>query len=592
MGWTAVDLQSFSTADRTVMTSRPVLALALGLVLIGSGAAAPLENATPAQVAQAVGYFIRFGHTNHTKLREADKSGALKILSDDIRKFQKFAGLKETGELDNATQAKLTEPRCGVKDNVGRAVRKTGRRKRWALHGSRWTAPTLNYSIENGPTSVNSQGATDDLLEDALNTWAREANINFRKVPKTQKGTHIEVKFAVGEHGDGDPFDDKGGTLAHAFFPIYGGDAHFDDAESWSINSKHGSNLYVAATHEFGHSLGLAHSQVNSMMSPWYQRPKNPAARDLLAQDDIDAIQKLYGKRNAAISPPPRLKKPGPEILPNGGAGVQRRWQVPTYHQPVYGGSVNQPRSYAGHRRGGYYPTQRAAPRRPYTFSWSNFGINFGQDMYSYITEDRRAETKAHGDAALCADGRLDAALMDRDTMYVFRGHSYWRLTETGVATGYPRNISAGWDGLPAPLDAALYHSATEHIYMFKGHRVWRFTENYTIEFGFPKPIAEVFPGMADGDLSAAFELGQPGRVYMIRGGQFWRPDSPAPRPLSEWPGMPDTIDAATRYSNGKTYFFSGQNYYRFDDVNLRVDNSSDIPFPRNTGQFWFLCRR
>lgn len=110
-------------------------------------------------------------------------------------------------------------------------------------------------------------------------------------------------RFETGEHGDGDPFDGPGGTLAHAYFPVYGGDAHFDDAEQWTINSARGTNLFQVAgklrcpfsnelkhnflilAHEFGHSLGLSHSDVRSaLMAPFY-RGYDPVFR--LDSDDI-----------------------------------------------------------------------------------------------------------------------------------------------------------------------------------------------------------------------------------------------------------------------------------------------------------------
>ena len=72
------------------------------------------------------------------------------------------------------------------------------------------------------------------------------------------------------------------------------GDAHFDDAERFTTGTSNGINLDWVAIHEFGHSLGLEHSNVReSIMYPWY---KGYVPDVKLTNDDILGIQQLYGK--------------------------------------------------------------------------------------------------------------------------------------------------------------------------------------------------------------------------------------------------------------------------------------------------------
>jgi matrix metalloproteinase-14 (membrane-inserted) len=47
-------------------------------------------------------------------------------------------------------------------------------------------------------------------------------------------------------------FDGPGGTTAHAYFPVYGGDIHFDDDEMWTSGTEKGVNLFQVAVHEIG----------------------------------------------------------------------------------------------------------------------------------------------------------------------------------------------------------------------------------------------------------------------------------------------------------------------------------------------------
>ena len=88
------------------------------------------------------------------------------------------------------------------------------------------------------------------------------------------------------------PFDGRGKVLAHAFFPS-NGRCHFDEDETYTDGTPSGTNLLWVATHEFGHALGIHHSDVrNAVMYPYYTGYKPGFG---LQNDDIAAIQSLYG---------------------------------------------------------------------------------------------------------------------------------------------------------------------------------------------------------------------------------------------------------------------------------------------------------
>ena len=94
-----------------------------------------------------------------------------------------------------------------------------------------------------------------------------------------------------GSHGCKSSFDGVGGELAHAFYPRFGGNIHFDADERWGDTS--GTKLLSVAVHEIGHSLGLSHSNIyNSVMYAIYRNRKTIALDD----DDKAGIEAIYGK--------------------------------------------------------------------------------------------------------------------------------------------------------------------------------------------------------------------------------------------------------------------------------------------------------
>lgn len=82
--------------------------------------------------------------------------------------------------------------------------------------GSRWKVKNLTFRISKYPKKLKKTDV-DKEIQRAFNVWSEYTDLTFK--PSSGQ-VHIDIRFESGEHGDGDPFDGPGGTLAHAYFPV------------------------------------------------------------------------------------------------------------------------------------------------------------------------------------------------------------------------------------------------------------------------------------------------------------------------------------------------------------------------------------
>jgi len=200
----------------------------------------------------------------------------------------------------------------------------------------------------------------------------------------------------------------------------------------------------------------------------------------------------------------------------------------------------------------------------------------------------------------LCNDDRVDAMLTmtDGGGSYIFKDSRYWKMTDAGLAPGYPKQISEGWEGLPDNIDAA-FSWKNGKTYILKGNRYWRYSADSLgkLDQGFPKKISRGFDGIPN-NVDAALVWAKNEKIYFFKGSNYWKfdpsNDPPVedsyPRPISNWDGIPDSLDAAMRYSNDNTYFFKDGQYYRFNGDTFTVDTEGPS-YPRDTGTWWFGCQ-
>jgi len=236
------------------------------------------------------GYFAKYTYSGQYEKKQEKK--ALKL-------FQEFANIKQTGVIDDATINQMNEPRCLNQDFKTPNKTWQTRVRRYNHQGSKWNRHPVKLSWRYDPSQETkdlSRAVVVKTLKKAMCLWSSQTNVEFVE-DNSGETPDIVVAFGEGSHGDPFPFDGAGGVLAHAFYPLnnkgLAGDMHFDDAETYTVGTTVGRNLLWVATHELGHSLGLAHTSDNkAIMYPWYLGYIPNLA---LREDDRRGIQELYG---------------------------------------------------------------------------------------------------------------------------------------------------------------------------------------------------------------------------------------------------------------------------------------------------------
>uniref|UniRef100_A0A671W7G9 72 kDa type IV collagenase n=1 Tax=Sparus aurata TaxID=8175 RepID=A0A671W7G9_SPAAU len=238
----------------------------------------------------------------------------------------------------------------------------------------------------------------------------------------------------------------------------------YDDDRKWGFCPDQGYSLFLVAAHEFGHALGLEHSQdPGALMAPIYTYTKDFR----LSQDDIKGIQELYG-------PNPQLHTPHQTL--------RSLTQLTVFCARFLFRSVN----------------FRSKPNGPMLVA------TYWPDLPS----------------------KIDAAYenpVDEKTVF-FAGNEMWVYKADELEKGYPKRLSSL--ELPTDLqkiDAVFNFRKNRKTYLFSDDKFWRYDEDSKrMDPGFPKLIADSWNGIPDG-IDAAFSLNNIDYSYFFKGDHYFK---------------------------------------------------------------------
>lgn len=382
------------------------------------------------------------------------------------------------------------------------------------------TEITWHFFVGNN-THVSLAAKAFQLWEDATGLkFVNLKNRNADIIISLQTKSH---SYAYGGSACGaGAFDGPGIVLAHAFFPYYNRktEIHLDSDENWSLkmpgeeNDPSKYSMYQILVHEIGHALGLEHTNSkSSVMFPYYLSDWN----HMLGEIDKNNVESLYAIKKSVLNTP-----------------------ITTIIEPT-------------------------TPRPIRTYA--------------------HPKTKKIMYPDLCLTKNITFLVADRK-MYVFNKEWIWSLELKNPQLTAPLKMADFVDFLPKDFDhiTAIYQRPNGDIlFIIKN---WVYIIKYpTLELldGYPKRVQDVFTIPQDSKIQAIFNTNS-GKTILLYNRIFMSEISECDfKPIKHtyfadsFPGVPNQIQHAFRFSNGRLYFFRDDFFYEFDEFRGIVTKSGPV---------------